>query len=82
MSTQANPVARSAEEREDTLHELANVADAIAKAMRHASKLTDGSHSLIKDIWRNLARTQRYIADAQEDVRIEPFTPRKADDAA
>jgi ABC-type transporter Mla subunit MlaD len=85
MSTQANTIgvhARTAHERDETLHELANSADGLAKAIRHMSRLADSAHPLIADIWRNLTRAQREITDAQEDVRTEPFTPDALDDAA
>ena len=81
MYTEATPVARTAQEREDTLHELANIQDALSKAMRHASKLADSAHPLIADIWRNLERAQRYIADAQGDVRVDPYIA-EVEDAA
>lgn len=77
---QTNPLVRTEDERETTLHELANAQDGLAKALRHMSRLADSAHPLIKDVWRNLSRAQRYITEAQTDVRTEPFIPRPQSD--
>lgn len=82
MSTQATPVARTAKAREDTLHELANTQDGLAKAIRHLSHLADDTHPLVAAIWRNLENAHNYILRAQGDIRTEPFSPYAEDDAA
>jgi hypothetical protein len=59
----------------DILQYLADAQDGIGKALRFLSRIKNGQAPHIADIWREATRVQRYITDAQEDMRREPETP-------
>jgi hypothetical protein len=61
-------------DRLDLLQYLADAQDGIGKALRFLSKIPkapEGGAPLIDDAWQSATRVQRYITDAQEDLRRE-----------
>ena len=70
---QASPFeAQTREEREEALRNLADAQSGIEKAQRFASRLTDADAPLAAAIWNSVARTQRYITAAMEELRETP----------
>ena len=58
-------------DRLDLLQYLADAQDGIGKALRFLSKIPKGVDPMIDATWHETTRLQRYITDAQEDLRRE-----------